>query len=66
MAMSENQFRYGIYLTPPADSALHVDALTLLGQGEPGGEFRILHRFPHERPHRSRRSTRALASAIFD
>ena len=46
--------------------ALHVDALTLFGQGEPGGEFRILHRFPLGRPHRSRRSTRALARAVFD
>jgi Protein of unknown function (DUF1045) len=45
---------------------LHVDALTLFGQGEPDGEFRILHRFPLGRPHRSRQSTRALAGAVFD
>jgi uncharacterized protein DUF1045 len=49
-----------------ASRALHVDALTLFGQSEPGGEFRILHRFPLGRPHRSRRSTRALAGAVFD
>jgi Protein of unknown function (DUF1045) len=46
--------------------ALHVDALTLFGQNEPGGEFRILRRFPLGRPHRSRRPTRALAAAAFD
>ena len=46
--------------------ALHVDALTLFGQNEPGGEFRILHRFPLGRPHRSRRPKRALAGAVFD
>lgn len=45
---------------------LHVDALTLFEQDEPGGEFKILHRFPLGRPHRSRRSTRALAAAGFD
>ena len=45
---------------------LHVDALTLLGQNEPGGEFRILRRFLLGRPYRSRRPTRALAAAIFD
>jgi hypothetical protein len=49
-----------------ASRALHVDALTLFGQGEPGGEFRILRRFPLGRPHRSRRSMRALAPAVFD
>ena len=64
--MSENQFRYGLYLKPPADSALHVDALTLFGQGETGGDFRILHRFPLGRPHRPRRSTHALAAVAFD
>jgi hypothetical protein len=46
--------------------ALHVDALTLFGQSEPGGEFRILRRFPLGRPHPSRRPTRALAAAVFD
>jgi hypothetical protein len=46
--------------------ALHVDALTLFVQNEPGGEFRILHRFPLGRPHRSRRPARALAAAVFD
>ena len=46
--------------------ALHVDALTLFGQNEPGGEFRILRRFPLGRRYRSRRPTRALAAAVFD
>jgi hypothetical protein len=45
---------------------LHVDALTLFGQSEPGGVFRILHRFPLGRPQRSRRPTRAFAAAAFD
>jgi hypothetical protein len=45
---------------------LHVDALTLFGQNEPGGEFRVLRRFPLGRPHRPRRPTRALAAAVFD
>lgn len=49
-----------------ASRALHVDALTLFKQDEPGGEFSILHRFPLGRPHRSRRSTRALAAVGFD
>ncbi len=46
--------------------ALHVDALTLFEQSEAGGEFRILRRFPLGRPHRSRRSKRALAAATLD
>ena len=49
-----------------ASRALHVDALTLFKQSEPFGEFRILRRFPLGRPHRPRRSTRALATAVFD
>jgi hypothetical protein len=49
-----------------ASHALCVDALTLFGQSEPGGEFEILHRFPLGRPHHSRRPTRALAAAVFD
>jgi hypothetical protein len=49
-----------------ASRALHVDALTLVEQSEANGEFKILHRFPLGRPHRSRRSTRALAAAAFD
>jgi hypothetical protein len=47
--------------------ALRVDALALFGESEPGGEFKILRRFPLRRPSRPRRSpTRVLASAIFD
>jgi hypothetical protein len=50
-----------------ASHALRVDALTLFGQSEPEGEFRILSRFPLGRPHRARRaSTRMLAPALFD
>jgi hypothetical protein len=49
-----------------ASRALQVDALTLFGQSEPGGEFRILRRFPLGQRHRARRSTRALAGAVFD
>ncbi len=49
-----------------ASHALRVDALTLFGQSEPGGEFRILRRFPLGRPNRARRSTRAFSAAVFD
>jgi hypothetical protein len=49
-----------------ASHALRVDALTLFGQCEPGGEFRLLHRFPLGRPDRARSSTRVLAPALFD
>ena len=49
-----------------ASHGLRVDALTLFGQSEPGGEFRILRRFPLGRPHRTRQSTRALSAAVFD
>jgi hypothetical protein len=37
--------------------ALRVDALTLVGQSDPGGEFRILRRFPLGRGQRARRSS---------
>lgn len=47
--------------------ALHVDALTLFEESEPGGEFRILRRFPLGRPKRSSRSSaRILARSIID
>ncbi len=47
--------------------ALRVDALTLFGESEPGGEFRILRRFPLGRPIRARRpSARASAQAFLD
>jgi hypothetical protein len=47
--------------------ALRVDALTLFVEREPGGEFKILRRFPLGRPNRVRRSsTRVLAPAVFD
>ena len=49
-----------------ASHALRIDALTLFGQSEPGGEFRILRRFPLGRPHRARGSTRARPAAVFD
>jgi hypothetical protein len=57
------EWEFGLRVSSPA---LHVDALTLFGQNEPGGDFRILRRFPLGRPHRSRRPTRALAGAVFD
>jgi hypothetical protein len=46
---------------------LLVDALTLFGESEPGGEFRILRRFPlgGSRPAR-RRSSRVAAAAFID
>jgi Protein of unknown function (DUF1045) len=44
---------------------LRVDALTLFGESEPGGEFKILRRFPLGRPNLARRSpTRVLAGAF--
>ena len=47
--------------------ALHVDALTLFGESEPGGEFKIVRRFPLGRSTRARRSSaRALAPAFLD
>jgi hypothetical protein len=48
-----------------ASHALRVDALTLFGQSELGGEFRILRRFPLGRSHRARRSRR-VSAAVFD
>jgi uncharacterized protein DUF1045 len=46
---------------------LRVDAVTLFGEREPGGEFKILRRFPLGRPNRVRRSSkRVLAPAVFD
>ena len=49
-----------------ASHALRVDALTVFGQSECGGEFRILRRFPLGRPHRARRSRPPLSAAVFD
>ena len=50
-----------------ASPALRVDALTLFGESEPGGEFKIVRRFPLGRSTRARRSSaRALAPAFFD
>jgi hypothetical protein len=48
-----------------ASRALHVDALTLFGRSEPGGEFRILRRFPLGRSHWAGRSRR-VSAAVFD
>jgi hypothetical protein len=48
-------------------NALRVDALTLFGEIEPGGEFKILRRFPLGRSARARRSSaRAFAPAFLD
>jgi 2'-5' RNA ligase len=50
-----------------ASPALRVDALTLFGESEPGGEFKILRRFPLGGPKRKRRSSAsAFAPALFD
>jgi hypothetical protein len=57
------QWEFGLRVT---SHALRVDALTLFGQCEPGGEFRILRRFPLGRPDRAQSSTRVLAAALFD
>jgi hypothetical protein len=47
-----------------ASPALHVDALSLFGESEPGGEFRILRRFSLGRPKPAgRRQARVLAPA---
>jgi Protein of unknown function (DUF1045) len=50
-----------------ASPALRVDALTRFGECEPGGEFRILRRFPLGRPNRAGRSpARVRAAAVVD
>jgi Protein of unknown function (DUF1045) len=50
-----------------ASPALRVDALTLFAESEPGGDFRILRRFPLGRPKRAGRShARVRAPAIVD
>ncbi len=47
-----------------ASQALRIDALTLFAESEPGGEFKVLRRFPLGRSKLSRRpSSRALAPA---
>ena len=56
------EWEFGLRVT---SRALHVDALTLFGQSEPDGEFRILRRFPLGLPDRARRSRRVLAT-VFD
>ncbi|HKI13711.1 MAG TPA: DUF1045 domain-containing protein [Roseiarcus sp.] len=58
----EREFRRRV-----ASHALRVDALTLFAESEPGGEFKILRRFPlgHARPAR-RSPSRARAPAIVD
>jgi hypothetical protein len=50
-----------------ASPALRVDALTLFEESEPGGEFRIVRRFPLGRSRRVRRSpARIFAPAFLD
>jgi len=50
-----------------ASPALRVDALTLFRESEPGGEFRILRRFPLGRPSRAGQApARILAPATLD
>ena len=58
----EREFRRRV-----ASHALRVDALTLFAESEPGGEFKILRRFPLRRPKPARRSpSRVLAPAFVD
>jgi hypothetical protein len=50
-----------------ASPALRIDALTLFAEREPGGEFKILRRFPLGRSELTRRpSSRILAPAFLD
>jgi Protein of unknown function (DUF1045) len=57
--MLQQEFRLRV-----ASPALRVDALALFGENEPGGEFRILHRFPLGGPKRAgRRPARVFAPA---
>jgi hypothetical protein len=50
-----------------ASPALRVDALTLFEESGPGGEFRIVRRFPLGRSARARRlSARVVAPAFLD
>jgi hypothetical protein len=58
----EREFRLRV-----ASQALRIDALTLFAESEPGGEFKILRRFPLGRSKLSRRpSPRVLAPAVPD
>jgi 2'-5' RNA ligase len=58
----EREFRLRV-----ASQALRIDALTLFAESEPGGEFKILRRFPLGRPKLSSRpSSRVLAPAFPD
>lgn len=58
----EREFRLRV-----ASQALRIDALTLFAESEPGGEFKILRRFPLGRSTLMRRpSSRVLAPAFLD
>jgi Protein of unknown function (DUF1045) len=48
-----------------ASPTLTIDALTLFAESEPGGDFRILHRFPLGQPHRARRASSRVSAAAF-
>jgi 2'-5' RNA ligase len=57
----QQEFRFRV-----ASPALSVDALTLFGESEPGGEFRILRRFPLGRPRRAGRASARILAPAFD
>jgi Protein of unknown function (DUF1045) len=60
--MLQQEFRLRV-----ASPALRVDALTLFGESEPDGDFRLLRRFSLGRPKRAGRShARVRALAIVD
>jgi hypothetical protein len=48
-----------------ASRAMRVDAVTLFGEMSPGGDFRILRRFPLGRSQRQRRLSSRVAAAAF-
>jgi hypothetical protein len=49
-----------------ASHVLRIDALTLFAESEPGGEFKILRRFPLGQAKRARGRSRVLAPAFLD
>jgi hypothetical protein len=44
---------------------MRVDAITLFGETAPGGDFRIIRRFPLGRSQRQRRLSPRVAAAAF-
>ncbi len=48
-----------------ASRTMRVDAVTLFAEASPGGDFKILRRFPLGRPNRGRRLSSRVAAAAF-